>query len=71
MLISAGTRHPGDLAAIMVPADARLQSRLGGTRQALNVRIGEHLLYAGIRSRTDAANYLSGLLTGATSADAV
>jgi hypothetical protein len=62
MLISAGTRYPGDLGAIFLPADARLQSCLGGTRQALNVRVGERLLKEGIRSRIDAANYLSGLL---------
>lgn len=62
MLISAGTRDPGDLSAIFLPADARLQSCLGGTRQALNVRVGERLLKEGIRSRMDAVNYLSDLL---------
>jgi hypothetical protein len=62
MLISAGTRYPGDLGAIFLPADARLQSCLGGTRQALNVRVGERLLKEGIRSRIDAANYLRDLL---------
>jgi len=62
LLISAGTRHPGDLAAILLPTDARLQSCLGGTRQALNVRVGERLLKEGIRNRAAAANYLSNLL---------
>jgi hypothetical protein len=62
LLISAGSRHPGDLAAVLLPTDARLQSCLGGTRQALNVRVGERLLKEGIRSRTAAASYLCGLL---------
>jgi hypothetical protein len=62
LLISAGTRRPGDLGDIFLPADARLQSCLGGTRQALNVRVGERLLKERIRSRIDAANYLNELL---------
>jgi hypothetical protein len=62
MLISTGSRHPGDLGAIFLPTDARLQSCLGGTRQALNVRVGERLLKNGIRRRIDAVNYLSALL---------
>lgn len=62
LLISAGTRHPGDLTDIFLPADARLQACLGGTRQALNVRVGERLLKERIRSRVAAADYLSSLL---------
>lgn len=62
LLISAGTRQPGNLGAIFLPADARLQSCLGGTRQALNVRVGERLLKERIRSRADAARYLNELL---------
>lgn len=63
MLISAGSRKAvGDLAPILLPADARLQSCLGGTRQTLNIRAGQALLKAGIRSRAVAAAYLSGLL---------
>jgi hypothetical protein len=63
MLISAGSRKAaGDLAALLLPADARLQSHLGGTRQTLNIRAGHALLKAGIRSRAEASAYLSGLL---------
>jgi hypothetical protein len=62
LLVSAGTRYRGDLSDILVPADARLQSCLGGTRQALNVRIGQRLLAESIRSRSAAASYLSTLL---------
>jgi hypothetical protein len=46
----------------MVPADARLQALLGGTRQALNVRIAAHLLSSGISGRGAAAEYLARLL---------
>ena len=62
LLISAGTRQPGNLGAIFLPTDARLQSCLSGTRQSLNVRVGERLLKEGIRTRIDAANYLNDLL---------
>lgn len=37
---------PAGLAAVALPADARLQATLGGTRGALNVRIAAHLLAA-------------------------
>ncbi len=43
-VISAGVRASGPLAACLVPASARLQPALGGTRQSLNVRILAHLL---------------------------
>jgi len=55
-------RHPGDLGAFLLPADARLQSCLGGTRQALNVRVGERLLKERVRGRAAAVGYLNGLL---------
>lgn len=61
-IVSAGARPQGDRAAFMVPADARLQACLGGTRRALNARIGAHLLSAGIRSKGEAAEYLARLL---------
>lgn len=38
-IISAGTAPRGPLGRHLAPADARLQSALGGTRQSLNVRI--------------------------------
>ena len=47
---------------LMVPADARLQAVLGGTRQALNARIAAHLLSAGITGRADATRHLAQLL---------
>jgi hypothetical protein len=61
-IVSAGSRQQGDLAPFMVPADARLQAHLGGTRRALNARIGFHLLSAGVRSKHDAAGQLTRLL---------
>jgi hypothetical protein len=62
MVVSAGARNPGMLGDVMVPADARLQAFLGGTRQALNARIAAHLISAGIRSRTAAVRHLVRLL---------
>lgn len=43
-IISIGHHRTGPLDAHIVPADARLQPLLGGTRQALNVRLLTHLL---------------------------
>jgi hypothetical protein len=62
LIVSAGARPQGDLAAFMVPADARLQACMGGTRRALNARIGAYLLSAGIRSKDEAAGHLARLL---------
>ena len=61
-IVSAGARPEGDLAASMVPADARLQARFSGTRRALNARIGANLLAEGIRGKDEAADYLARLL---------
>jgi hypothetical protein len=62
MVISAGTRLPRSGGVVMVPADARLQELLGGTRQALNARLAAQLLSAGISSRAEAANWTMRLL---------
>jgi hypothetical protein len=62
MVISAGARHSGPLANLMVPADARLQAFMGGTRQALNARIADHLLSEGIGERAQACRHLAQLL---------
>jgi hypothetical protein len=62
MVISAGTRLPESIGIAMVPADARLQAFLGGTRQALNARIAAHLLSAGISSRAEATHCMTRLL---------
>jgi hypothetical protein len=62
LVISAGTRDPGRLAALMVPADARLQAALGGTRQALNARIAQHLLAVGVIVHSEAARHMADLL---------
>lgn len=62
VLVSAGSRPSGPLGEAMVPADARLQAVLGGTRQALNVRIAARLLSAGIYGRVAAFDYLARLL---------
>jgi hypothetical protein len=62
LIVSAGARLQGDLAAFAVPADARLQAHFGGTRRALNARIGAHLLSTGIRSKKEATRNLARLL---------
>ena len=62
LIVSAGGRPEGALADFAVPADARLQACFGGTRRALNARIGAHLLECGIRSRDEASEHLTQLL---------
>jgi hypothetical protein len=62
MIVSAGTRASASLGRQLLPANARLQAHLGGTRQVLNVRIAEDLLTRQLMSRTAAAEYLEGLL---------
>jgi hypothetical protein len=62
LIVSAGARLQGDLAVFAVPADARLQAHFGGTRRALNARIGAHLLSMGIRSKVEATGHLARLL---------
>jgi hypothetical protein len=62
LVISAGARGLGLLAELMVPADARLQAVLGGTRQALNARIAARLLRAGITGRAQATRHMTNLL---------
>ena len=43
-VISAGTKADPELADLLLPADARLQQVVGGTRQSLNVRVAGLLL---------------------------
>jgi hypothetical protein len=62
IVVSAGAQFPDGDGAAMVPADARLQAVLGGTRQALNARIAAHLLSRRIGSRTEAMHYMTRLL---------
>jgi hypothetical protein len=62
LIVSAGGRPEGELADFAVPADARLQAYFGGTRRALNARIGAHLLERGIRSKDEASGHLARLL---------
>lgn len=62
LVISAGSKSTGRLADLMVPADARLQAELGGTRQALNTRIAARLLAQGLTSRAEATRYLTRML---------
>jgi hypothetical protein len=62
MIVSAGTRASAPLDQRLLPANARLQAHLGGTRQVLNVRIAEDLLKRQIMSCAAATEYLEGLL---------
>jgi hypothetical protein len=62
IVVCAGARPRGELADVMVPADARLQACFGGTRRALNARIGAHLLAAGARGTSEATGLMTRLL---------
>jgi hypothetical protein len=61
-IISAGTKAHPDLDEWILPADARLQAALGGTRQALNVRVAEHLLAKGVIDHEEMKETLAKLL---------
>lgn len=62
MIVSAGTRDSDPVGAWLLPASARLQTPLGGTRQVLNVRIAEELLKGQLTSRAAATDHLQSLL---------
>lgn len=47
-IVAAGLTADPDLASSQLPANARLQQRLGGTRGSLNVRVAAHLLQIGL-----------------------
>ena len=64
MIVSAGTRASTSLDRQLLPANARLQAHLGGTRQVLNVRIAEDLLKRRLMSCAAATEYLEDLLRG-------
>jgi hypothetical protein len=64
MIVSAGTRASAPLDRHLLPANARLQAHLGGTRQVLNVRIAEDLLKRKLMSYAAATEYLEDLLRG-------
>jgi hypothetical protein len=62
MIVSTGTRPIGRLGHLLLPADARLQAYLGGTRGVLNVRLAGDLLAHGLTNRAAAEKYLTRLL---------
>lgn len=64
MIVSAGTRTAQGIAQLLVPADARLEAHLGGTRQVLNMRIAADLLTNQYIDRMSATKHLRGLLDG-------
>lgn len=47
-ILSAGSDPDPELSAFLLPADARLQAVVGGSLQALNIRIAQRLVAAGI-----------------------
>ncbi len=61
-IISAGTKADSELGDFLLPVDARLQHVLGGTRQALNVRVAERVLTTGIDGRDATRDLLLSLL---------
>lgn len=66
-IIAAGVNASSDLASWHLPADARLQHKLGGTRGGLNVRIAAHLLNAGLTDHESMGRHLRGMLAKAPS----
>jgi hypothetical protein len=62
LIVSAGTRMTGEIGRLLLPADARLQADLGGTRGVLNVRIAAALLGEAALDRNSASGYLWGRL---------
>ena len=61
-IISAGTKEDAAYGSCLLPGDARLQTALGGTRQALNVRILEALLDQDIIGHEDMSRTLRRML---------
>ena len=61
-IISAGSRSLGELQDLLLPADARLQAALGGTRQSLNARIAAHLVESGADTHEGMRDHLASLL---------
>lgn len=57
-VIAAGATSHRDLAPWLLPADARLQHHVGGTRGSLNVRIAKQVLTAGLRDHAAMADHL-------------
>lgn len=64
-VIAAGATCNADLADVLLPADARLQHDVGGTRGSLNVRIAKHLLLAGLSDHTAMSEHLRNQLASA------
>ena len=53
-----GLPPDADLADVMLPADARLQHHVGGTRGSLNVRIAKQILTAGLSDHAAMSEHL-------------
>lgn len=64
-VIAAGATEHADLAEVILPADARLQHHVGGTRGSLNVRIAEQVLLAGLSNHGAMREHLRGQLAAA------
>lgn len=57
-VIAAGATATPDLVDVMMPADARLQHHVGGTRGGLNVRIARSVLTAGLSDHRAMSEHL-------------
>jgi hypothetical protein len=64
-IIAAGATGHAGLAEVILPADARLQHHLGGTRGSLNVRIAKHVLIAGVTDHAAMSDHLRRQLAAA------
>jgi hypothetical protein len=62
-IISAGTQRDAELGDFVLPANASLQSVVGGARNALNVRIARLLMLAGLEEHVDMRHHLDEILT--------
>ena len=61
-ILSAGADPDPELSAFLLPADARVQAVVGGSLQALNVRVAQQLIAAGIVAHDAMRDELTELL---------
>lgn len=64
-IIAAGATPDPDLTAWHLPANARLQHHLGGTRGSLNVRVAKQVLIAGLSDHAAMSEHLRRQLAAA------
>jgi hypothetical protein len=58
-VISAGTKRDESLQRYLLPVDARLQAKVGGTMHSLNIRVARALLESGAETHTNMRDLLT------------